>query len=121
LAALAVKVRLNAFTEVKKAIDDLVAALLKEKADEIKKKDFCVAEFNTNQLQTEKKTKEKKDLIAHIKELDFTIEDLTKAIDTLKAEIADANEQLNVQAKTARRQTRNSRSPSAMHARHRRC
>jgi hypothetical protein len=94
LAALAVRVRLNAFTEVKKAIDDLVAALLKEKADEIKKKDYCVAEFNTNQLQTEKKTKEKKDLIAHIKELDFTIEDLTKAIDTLKAEIADMNEQL---------------------------
>merc|ERR1719201_3204213 len=53
LAAIAAKVRLDAFTRVKKAIDDMVAQLLKEKADEIKHKDFCVEEFNTNQLQTE--------------------------------------------------------------------
>jgi DNA repair exonuclease SbcCD ATPase subunit len=94
LAALAVSVRLDAFTKVKKAIDDLIAALLQQKADEIKLKDYCVAEFNTNQLQTEKKDKEKKDLIALIKDLTLTIEDLTKAIETLQAEIADAQEQL---------------------------
>merc|ERR1712129_583095 len=39
LAALAYRVRLDAFTRVKKAIDDMVAQLLKEKADEIKHKD----------------------------------------------------------------------------------
>merc|ERR1711896_115944 len=33
LATLAVKVRLDAFEKVKKSIDDMVAALLKEKAD----------------------------------------------------------------------------------------
>merc|ERR1719159_2163517 len=55
LSAIAAKVRLDAFTKVKKAIDDMVAQLLEEKADEIKHKDFCVEEFNTNQLQTEKK------------------------------------------------------------------
>merc|ERR1712190_3302 len=55
LATLAYRVKLDAFTRVKKAIDDMVAQLLKEKADEIKHKDFCVDEFNTNQLQTEKK------------------------------------------------------------------
>merc|ERR1712146_328863 len=59
LATLAAKVRLDAFTKVKKAIDDMVAQLLKEKEDEIKHKDFCVEEFNTNQLQTEKKDREK--------------------------------------------------------------
>merc|ERR1719236_87593 len=41
LATLAVRVRLDAFTRVKKAIDDMVAQLLKEKEDEIKHKDFC--------------------------------------------------------------------------------
>merc|ERR1719215_1119052 len=41
LVTLAVRVRLDAFTRVKKAIDDMVAQLLKEKADEIKHKDFC--------------------------------------------------------------------------------
>merc|ERR1712190_508706 len=50
LATLAYKVRLDAFTRVKKAIDDMIAQLLKEKEDEIKHKDFCVEEFNTNQL-----------------------------------------------------------------------
>merc|ERR1719515_583982 len=59
LATLAVRVRLDAFTRVKKAIDDMVAQLLKEKEDEIKHKDFCVEEFNTNELQTEKKEREK--------------------------------------------------------------
>jgi len=58
LATLAVRVRLDAFTRVKKAIDDMVAQLLKEKEDEIKHKDFCVEEFNTNELQTEKKERE---------------------------------------------------------------
>ena len=62
LATLANQVRLDAFTRVKKAIDDMVAQLLQEKADEIKHKDFCVDEFNTNQLQTEKKEREKQDL-----------------------------------------------------------
>merc|ERR1719337_822878 len=59
LATLAVRVRLDAFTRVKKAIDDMVAQLLKEKEDEIKHKDFCVEEFNSNELQTEKKEREK--------------------------------------------------------------
>merc|ERR1740133_213698 len=49
LATLAVRVRLDAFVRVKKAIDDMIAQLLKEKEDEIKHKDFCVDEFNTNE------------------------------------------------------------------------
>merc|ERR1719330_970272 len=64
LSTLAYQVKLDAFTRVKKAIDDMIAQLLKEKADEIKHKDFCTDEFNANQLQTEKKDREKQDLIA---------------------------------------------------------
>merc|ERR1712066_1063675 len=94
LATLAYKVRLDAFTRVKKAIDDMIAQLLKEKEDEIKHKDFCVDEFNTNQLQTEKKEREKKDLLAKIATLETTIEELAKAIETLKAEIAEMQVQL---------------------------
>merc|ERR1719409_1303010 len=94
LAALAVKVRLDAFTRVKKAIDDMIAQLLQEKADEIKHKDFCVDEFNKNQLQTEDKERTKADLIAKIEDLTMTIDSLTKAIDTLKSEIAEMQVQL---------------------------
>merc|ERR1719181_1561104 len=94
LSALAVQVRLDAFTRVKKAIDDMIAQLLVEKADEIKHKDFCVEEFNTNQLETERKEREKKDLIAKIDDLTMTIDELTKAIDTLNAEVAEMQVQL---------------------------
>merc|ERR1719407_5143 len=94
LATLAVRVRLDAFTRVKKAIDDMVAQLLKEKEDEIKHKDFCVDEFNTNELQTEKKEREKQDLTAKIEDLELTIKQLTEAIDQLKAEVAEMQVQL---------------------------
>merc|ERR1719219_309306 len=94
LSNLAYRVRLDAFTRVKKAIDDMVAQLLKEKEDEIKHKDFCVDEFNTNQLQTEKKEREKKDLIAKIEDLEMTIKSLADAIDKLKAEIAEMQVQM---------------------------
>merc|ERR1719171_307538 len=94
LATLAVRVRLDAFTRVKKAIDDMVGALLKEKEDEIKHKDFCTDEFNKNQLQTERKDREKADPIAKIEDLTMTIDQLTKAIDTLKSEVAEMQVQL---------------------------
>merc|ERR1711924_562233 len=94
LATLAVRVRLDAFTRVKKAIDDMVAQLLKEKEDEIKHKDFNEEEFNTNELQTEKKDREKQDLTAKIEDLELTIKQLTEAIDQLKAEIAEMQVQL---------------------------
>jgi len=94
LATLAVQVRLDAFTRVKKAIDDMIAQILKEKDDEIKHKDFCVDEFNTNQLQTEKKDREKQDLSAQIEDLELSIKELTESIETLKAEIAEMHVQL---------------------------
>merc|ERR1719510_1305853 len=94
LATLAYRVKLDAFTRVKKAIDDMVAQLLKEKEDEIKHKDFCVDEFNTNQLQTEKKEREKKDLIAKIEDLELTIKTLDDEIKKLKSEIAEMQVQM---------------------------
>eukprot|EP00446_Apocalathium_sp_SHHI-4_P091852 CAMPEP_0177456820 /NCGR_PEP_ID=MMETSP0369-20130122/12649_1 /TAXON_ID=447022 ORGANISM="Scrippsiella hangoei-like, Strain SHHI-4" /NCGR_SAMPLE_ID=MMETSP0369 /ASSEMBLY_ACC=CAM_ASM_000364 /LENGTH=677 /DNA_ID=CAMNT_0018929793 /DNA_START=57 /DNA_END=2090 /DNA_ORIENTATION=- len=94
LSTLATQVKLDAFTRVIKAIDDMITQLLKEKDAEIKHKDFCVDEFNTNQLQTEKKEREKQDLIAKIEDLEMTIKALTEAIDGLKAEIAEMQVQL---------------------------
>jgi septal ring factor EnvC (AmiA/AmiB activator) len=79
---------------VKKAIDDMVAQLTKEKEEEIKHKDFCVEEFNTNELQTEKKTRAKQDLTAKIEDLELTIKQLTEAIDKLKSEISEMQVQL---------------------------
>merc|ERR1712232_150031 len=61
---------------------------------EIKHKDFCVEEFNTNELQTEKKERAKLDLTAKIEDLEMTIKQLTEAIDKLKAEISEMQVQM---------------------------
>merc|ERR1719443_1196556 len=97
LAALASRIRLDAFTKVKEAIDDMIAQPLKEKADEIKHKDFCVDEFNKNELHTQKKEHEKTDLMAKIEDLKMTIEQLTNEIAALKNEIS----QMQLQIKRA--------------------
>merc|ERR1719421_1676368 len=94
LAAFALRMRLDAFTKVKGAIDDMIAELTKQNADEIKQKDFCVDEFNTNQLQTEKKIREKTDLEALIDDLKNTIAKLTKEIAELEAAISESQVQL---------------------------
>jgi len=91
LAAIAMKVKLDAFVRVKKAIDDMITQLMAEKVDEIKHKDFCTEEFNQNQVQTESKEAEKQDLLALIEDLQLQIKTLTGEIDTLKSEIAELN------------------------------
>jgi len=94
LSALAHQVKLDAFTKVKKAIDDMITQLGKEKEDEIKQKDFCTDEFNSNQLETEKKERERQDLEARIEDLEMTIKTLIAEIDQLKAEIAEMQVQM---------------------------
>jgi len=94
LSALAMKTRLDAFTEVKKSIQDMVDALIKEKKDEIKHKDFCIEELNANERDTEMKERDRSDLEAKIDDLTMTVETLTKEIETLKADIADLQLQM---------------------------
>merc|ERR1719152_1006032 len=97
LSTLAVRARLDAFTKVKKSIQDMVDKLIKEKEDEIKHKDFCIEELNNNERDTEMKDRDKSDLLAKIDDLAMTIDTLAKEIETLKAEVAE----LQVQMKRA--------------------
>jgi len=94
LSALATRVRLDAFERVRKAIDDMIAALLKEKDVEIKHKDFCVNELNENQLETEKKARDKSDSELLISELEAHIQKLAAEIEALKGEVAEAQLQM---------------------------
>jgi hypothetical protein len=94
LMTLAMKVRLDAFEKVKKAIDDMIAELLKQKEDEIKQKDFCVNGFNENEKQTNDNLRQKTDLTTLIEDLTMKIDELHKAIETLKAEIGEMQVQM---------------------------
>merc|ERR1719217_310014 len=94
LSAMAVKVKLDAFTKVKKAIDDMIDQLLKDKDDEIKHRDTCIEEININIRETETTSRDKKDLEAKLEDLKMQIDELAKSIETLKGEIAEMKVQL---------------------------
>merc|ERR1719456_731119 len=94
ISELEVSVRLDAFTKVKKAIGDMVDKLLKEKSDEIKHKDFCIEELNTNEQDTANKERDKADVTAKIEDLGMSIDTLAKEIEVLKADIAELGVQL---------------------------
>jgi len=97
ISMLATQARLDAFTKVKKSIQDMVDKLAQEKADEIKHKDFCVEELNNNERDTEMKERDHNDLDAKIADLASSIDSLAKAIEALKAEVAE----LQIQMKRA--------------------
>jgi len=94
LASLATNVRLDAFARVKKAIDDMILQLQRQSQDEVKHKDFCVDELNTNQLQTDKRDREKQDLEARVEDLKMRIDELGSAIEGLKSEVSEMQVQM---------------------------
>jgi hypothetical protein len=81
LIALSTSVALDGFEKVKKAINEMIADLKTQQADEVKHKDFCTKEFQKNDMDTIAKTDEKKDL-------DSKIDVLTEQLATLTDEIA---------------------------------
>jgi len=100
LAGLAVQVRLDAFTKVKQAIDEMIAALKKEKEDEIKHKDWCKEEFHQNLNSQESTQRDINEHIAAIDGLDADIKQLDQELVTLKKEIAELHVQLQRASET---------------------
>jgi chromosome segregation ATPase len=94
LSMLAQRARLDAFTKVKAAIDEMIAALLKEKADEIKHKDFCTEGLNTNEREAELKQRDIDELDAKLETLMSKIDTLTKELATLEGEIKEMQTQM---------------------------
>merc|ERR1719428_2697625 len=91
---LALSIRLDAFTKVKAAIDDMIAQLTAEQSQEVKTKDYCVESLNVNERNTEKKNREKTSLEQTVDDLTMTIDELTSSIKALKAEITEMQFQL---------------------------
>jgi len=94
LSMLASSVQLDAFTKVKKAIEDMVAQLKIQQADEVTHKDFCNAEFHTNEGQTTTANRKMDDLKAQEDDLEASIAAFEAEIKQLKAEIAEMEVQL---------------------------
>merc|ERR1719160_1584589 len=94
LVTLAMRIRLDAFTKVKKAIDDLVAELIKQQADEVKLKDYCNEALNVNTRTTQDKERTQKTLQATIDDLTMTIESLEESIASQKKQIKEMQFQM---------------------------
>jgi len=105
LSILATQVELDAFTKVKKAIDDMIAMLKTQQADEVKKNDWCKAEIHENEMTTAKGMTEKSAFEAKVADLDSSIKSLQDGIADGKARIAEL--QLELQRASEGRKTEN--------------
>merc|ERR1712151_1351060 len=95
LSVLATSVELDAFTRVKKAIDDMISMLRQQQEDEVKKTDWCKAELQRNEMSTSKMESHQADLEAAIAKLESDIQTLTAGIADAQSQISET--QLNLQ------------------------
>jgi hypothetical protein len=96
LIALALRVELDSFTRVLEAIDNMIEALNKEQADEVKHRDYCNSQLKQNQDEINSKNQTKSDLGTQIQVLGKTVNDTASQISVLKGEIAEAQKQLKI-------------------------
>merc|ERR1719281_680458 len=94
LAALSMSMRLDAFTKVKAAIDEMITGLKQTQKDEVVKKDFCGKALQENAMTTTEKTNTKADLTQLIADLETSKTTLTEEIAQLKADIATAQTEM---------------------------
>lgn len=89
IAMIAMKVKLDAFTKVIEAIDKMIVELKDQQADEVKHRDFCIAELNKNTREQDAAYAKRESLTANIADLEATIKKLGENIETTKKEIAE--------------------------------
>jgi hypothetical protein len=87
LSNLAVSVELDSFTEVKKAMDKMMADLKDQQQAEVAQKAYCGQELNQNDKDIYAKGQEKKDL-------ESKMESLAANLKALQGDVADANVQI---------------------------
>jgi len=94
LSILATSVELDAFTKVKKAIDDMIATLKTQQADEVKKVDWCKAELQQNEMTSAKTEDRKSDMQAKASELESNVHTLEEGILEAQKQISQAQVEL---------------------------
>merc|ERR1719420_772878 len=100
LAKLASSSKLLDFSEIKKAIDDMMAELKTTQKTEAEKYEFCTSEIKANEKETAAKYELKADLEQKIADLSSAISTLTDEIAALKAEVAQTNVEMKAASET---------------------
>jgi len=94
LITMSMAMKLHGFEEVIAKMDAMKAALKAEQAEEVKQKDYCVAEFNENDKNVAEKSTLKTDLETKIADLTSEIETLTEDIAALQAQIDETKKEM---------------------------
>jgi hypothetical protein len=94
LITLSMGMKLHGFEEVIANIDKMKEALKAEQAEEVKQKDYCVAEFNENEKNVAEKSQLKTDLETRIADDTSEIETLTEDISVLMEEVAETKKEM---------------------------
>jgi hypothetical protein len=94
LTQLADHAQLDVFVKIRKSIDDMVASLKKEQADEVKEKDVCVKELRENEKAIAIKQRTITELTAFMEEAEATLKTLAKEIVEHKAEVKETQKQM---------------------------
>jgi uncharacterized protein (UPF0335 family) len=94
LAQIADHAQLDVFVKIRKSIDDMVASLKKEQADEVMEKDTCVKELRENEKAIAIKQRAITELTAFMEEAESTLKTLAKEIAEHKAEVKETQKQM---------------------------
>jgi len=90
LASLAVRVKLDAFTKVKEAMDKMLAELKEQQKAEYDKHESCKTELDQTEDKIKVETQTKADLDGKHKDISNTIASLTEQIATLENQVAES-------------------------------
>jgi len=91
---LATAAKLDGMKEVIVKIDAMIAELKDQQADEVKLRDYCIAELDKNTREMDAEYDKRDQLTAQIDDLKETIRKLTEDIKTTKSEIAEMQTQM---------------------------
>jgi len=105
LSQLAVSMRSDVFAKIKVAIDQMVTQLKQEQKDDVKHRDFCIAELNQNEKQTDDAYDTKKALGIKTDDLNLQIQNTEDEIAAAQKEVAD--NQLQIKKASQNREAEN--------------
>jgi len=90
LAMLATRTRIAQFEVMKESLVKMIEPLIKEKAEEIAERDFCIAELNKNEKIAAGTERDKSDSASALEDSRMSIETLAREIAEVTQTIKDA-------------------------------
>eukprot|EP00933_Yihiella_yeosuensis_P026014 TRINITY_DN201_c3_g1_i1.p1 TRINITY_DN201_c3_g1~~TRINITY_DN201_c3_g1_i1.p1 ORF type:complete len:671 (-),score=248.76 TRINITY_DN201_c3_g1_i1:121-2133(-) len=96
LVALSVQAKLDSFTKVRAAIDEMTAALKKEEQDEVDQKQFCTDSFNKNTAAVAAEKDAKQGFENQVAQLGEKLNVIAGEVEKLNGQVAETNKEMKL-------------------------